>query len=69
MNIKFGDLIGEPIFVMSYDKFATRSETIKLHLENPVVDAKNLLQGTKAFILILDVEKIWRGKFTSLTIC
>ena len=62
MNIKTGELIGEPIAIMCYHKSTTWSGTIKLHLENPVVDAKNLLQGTKAFILTLDSGKPWKGK-------
>ena len=62
MNIKTGDLIGEPIAIMCYHKSTTWSGTIKLHLDNPLVDAKGLLQGTKAFILTLDEEKPWRGK-------
>lgn len=62
MNIKTCDLIGEPIAIMCYHKSTTWSGTIKLHLENPVVDAKSLLQGTKAFILNLDEGEPWRGK-------
>ena len=57
MNIKTGELIGEPIAIMCYHTSTTWSGTIKLHLENPIVDAKNLLQGTKAFILTLDDGK------------
>ena len=62
MDIKTGDLIGEPIAIMCYHKSTTWSGTIKLHLANPLVDAKNLLQGTKAFILNLDEGEPWRGK-------
>ena len=62
MNIKTCDLIGEPIAIMCYHKSTTWSGTIKLHLENPVVDAKSLLQGTKAFILNLDEGEPWRWK-------
>lgn len=62
MKIKTGDLIGEPIAIMCYHKSNTWSETIKFHLDNPVVDAKSLLQGTKAFILNLDEGEPWRGK-------
>ena len=62
MKIKTYNLIGEPIAIMCYHKSTTWSGTIKLHLENPVVDAKNLLQGTKAFILNLDGGEPWRGK-------
>ena len=62
MKIKTGELIGEPIAIMCYHKSTTWSGSIKLHLDNPVVDAKGLLQGTKAFILTLDEEKPWRGK-------
>ena len=45
MKIKTGELIGEPIAIMCYHKSTTWSGTIKLHLKNPVVDAKSLLQG------------------------
>lgn len=62
MNIKTRELIGEPIAIMYYHKSTTWSGTIKLHLDNPVIDVKNLLQGTKAFILTLDEDKPWRGK-------
>ena len=62
MNIKLGDLIGKSIAIMCYHKSTTWSGTIKLHLESLVVDAKNLLQGTKALILTLDEEKAWRAK-------
>ena len=62
MNIELGDLIGEPIAIMCFHKSTTWSGTIKLHLKNPHVDAKSLLQGTKAFIITLDNEKTWRGK-------
>lgn len=62
MNIKTRELIGEPIAIMYYHKSTTWSGTIKLHLDNPVIDAKNLLQGTKTFILTLDEDKPWRGK-------
>ena len=55
-------MIGEPIAIMCYHKSTTWSDTIKLHLANPIVDAKNLLQGTKAFILNLDEGEPWRGK-------
>ena len=60
INIKTGDLIGEPIAIMYYHKSTTWSGTIKLHLANPVVDAKSLLQGIKAFILTLDEGEPWR---------
>ena len=69
MNIKMGDLIGEPIAIMCYHKSTTWSGTIKLYLANPLVDAKNLLQGNKIFILNLDKAEPWSGKFASLTIC
>ena len=62
MDIKTGDLIGEPIAIMCYHKSTTWSGTIKLHLANPLVDVKSLLQGTKAFILNLDEGEPWRGK-------
>ena len=62
MKIKTGDLIGEPIAIMCYHKSTTWSGSIKLHLDNPAMDAKSLLQGTKAFILTLDGGKPWRGK-------
>ena len=62
INIQTGDLIGEPIAIMCYHKSTTWSDTIKLHLANPIVDAKNLLQGTKAFILNLDEGEPWRRK-------
>ena len=62
MNIKTGELIAEPIAIMCYHKSTTWNGTIKLHLNNPVVDARNLLQGTEAFILILDEGITWRGK-------
>jgi hypothetical protein len=54
MNIKTGELIGEPIANMCYHKSTTWSGSIKLHLENSVVDARSLLQRTKAFILTLE---------------
>ena len=47
---------------MCYHKSTTWSGTIKLHLENPLVNAKGLLQGTKAFILNLDEGESWKGK-------
>ena len=47
---------------MCFHKSTTWSGVIKLHLKNPVLDGKSLLQGTKAFILILDDRKTWRGK-------
>ena len=62
MKIKTGELIGEPIAIMCYHKSTTWSGSIKLHLENPVDDAKSLLQGSKAFILTLDEDKPMRGK-------
>ena len=62
INIKSRHLICEPITIMCYHKFTTWSGTIKLRLENPVVDARSLLQGTKAFVIILDEVKSWRGK-------
>jgi hypothetical protein len=62
MNIKLGELIGEPIAIMCYHKSTTWSGTIKLHLANPVIDTKYLLQGTKAFILNLNGGEPWRGK-------
>lgn len=62
MNIELGELIGEPIAIMCYHKSTVWSGTIKLHLKNPMLDAKNLLQGMKAFILILGDGKPWRGK-------
>ena len=62
MNFKTRDLIGEPVAIICYHKSTTWIGTIKLHLENPVVDARSLLQGTKAFILTLDEEKSRREK-------
>ena len=62
MKIKTRDLIGEPIAIMCYHKSTTWSGSIKLHLENPVDDARSLLQGSKAFILTLNEGKPWRGK-------
>ena len=62
MNIELGELIGEPIAIMCYHKSSTWSGTIKLHLKNPLLDAKSLLQGTKAFIITLSDGKPWKGK-------
>ena len=62
MHIELGDLIGEPIAIMCFHKSTTWSGVIKLHLKNPVIDGKSLLQGTKAFILTFDDGKAWRGK-------
>ena len=62
MNIELGELIGELVAIMCFHKSTIWSGTIKLHLKNPMLDAKNLLQGMKAFILILDDGKPWRGK-------
>jgi hypothetical protein len=62
MNITTGDFIGEPIAIMCYHKFTSWSGTIKIHLANPVVDVKSLLQDTKVFILKLDEGAPWKGK-------
>ena len=62
MNIELGELIGEPIAILCFHKSTTWSGTIKLHLKNPLLDAKSLLQGTKAFIITLEDGKPWRGK-------
>ena len=57
MKIELGELIVEPIVITCFHKSTSWSDTIKLHLKNLLVDVKNLLQGTKAFILNLDDEK------------
>jgi hypothetical protein len=57
MNIELGKLIGEPIAIISFHKSTLWSDTIKLHLKNSFLDAKNLLQGTKIFIITLDKGK------------
>ena len=62
IKIELGELIGEPIAIMCFHKSTIWSGTVKLHLKNPMIDAKNLLHGMKAFILILDDGKPWRGK-------
>ena len=62
MNIELGELIGEPIAILCFHKSTTWSGTIKLHLKNPLLDAKSLLTGTKAFIITLLDGKSYRGK-------
>ena len=62
MNIELGELIGEPIAIMCFHKSSTWSGTIKLHLNNSLLDAKSLLQGTKAFIITLSDGKPWKEK-------
>ena len=60
MNIELGELIREPIAVLCFHKSTMWSGSIKLHLKNPLFNAKSLLQGTKAFIITLEEEKPWR---------
>lgn len=62
MKIELGDLIGKPIIILCFHKTTWWSGIIKLHLKNPTLDAKSLLQGTKTFIIALHDEKLWRGK-------
>ena len=62
MNIELGELIGEPIAILCFHKSTTWSDTTKLHLKNPLLDAKSLLQGTNAFIITLVDGKPWRDK-------
>ena len=62
IKIELGDLIGEPIAILCFHKTTWWSGIIKLHLKIPNLDAKSLLQGTKAFIIALHDEKLWRGK-------
>ena len=62
MNVELGELIGEPIAILCFHKSTTWSGTIKLHLKNPLLDAKSLLTGTKAFIITLLDGKPYRGK-------
>ena len=62
MNIELGELIGEPIAIMCFHKSTSRSDAIKLYLKNPLIDVKNLSQGTKAFILTSVNEKLLIGK-------
>lgn len=62
MNIEFGELIEEPIAILCFHKFTTWSGFIKLHLKNALLDAKNLFQLSKVFIITLEDEKPWRDK-------
>ena len=62
MKIKVDDMIGEPIAIMCYHKSTNWSGVIKIHLKNPKKDGTELLQGSKAFILILDENMARRGK-------
>ena len=43
MKIELGKLIAQPIAIMWFHKSTSRSDTIKIHLKNLLVDVKNLL--------------------------
>ena len=47
---------------MCYHKSTTWSGVVKNHLQNPKKDATALLQGSRAFILLLDENVAKRGK-------
>ena len=62
MKIEMGDMIGESIAIMCYYKSTNWSGMIRIHLKNPKKDRRVLLQGSKAFIFILDENMAKRGK-------
>ena len=47
MKIEVGDMIGEPIARLCFHKSTTWSGIIKIHLKNPKIDGRTLLQGYK----------------------
>ena len=62
MDIKLGEVIGEPIAIMCFHKSTKWSGVLKLHLKTPEIDGVGLLQGLRPFILQLEEDKPKRGK-------
>ena len=62
MNIQLREVLGEPIAILCFHGSKRWSETIKLHLKNPLKYANELLLGIRSFILKLDRISHCRGK-------
>ena len=62
MKIEVGEMIGESTTMMCYHKSTNWNGVIKVHLKNSKKDGTTLLQGFRAFILILDKNVVRGGK-------
>jgi hypothetical protein len=59
--MELGKMLGESIIIICFHGSKRWSDTIKLHLKNPMKDVNDLLQGTRSFILKLDNITYCRG--------